>query len=112
MTQNIPDPKDLLAEAEAEFVTPNLSSYSDTIVTLREKGMTWRDVAAWLTQKGIRCTHNEVYYVAKKREQEEAEQERYIEENGLEAEFVEFHPAKAAARKMKKEKELEDGEAE
>lgn len=112
MNENIPDPKTLLEEAEDEFITPDLSAYAETIITLRDKGMTWRNIAAWLSHRGLHCTHNEVYYIARKRAQEEAEQEQFLEENGLDVEFVEWEPAKAVARQMKKEKEDEESEAE
>ena len=50
MNENIPDPKTLLEEAEDEFITPDLSAYAETIITLRDKGMTWRNIAAWFVR--------------------------------------------------------------
>jgi hypothetical protein len=58
-----PSPEQLYREAEAEPNYRNLSSYSDVIGTLREKGFSYRDIAEWLSERGISVDHNAVYRI-------------------------------------------------
>lgn len=58
-----PDPHDLLMEAEAELANKDLSQYAEVIRTLREKGFSFRDIAQWLTKRGVPTDHNGVYRV-------------------------------------------------
>ena len=59
----MPDPETLLLEADQEPNYRNLADYVGVIRTLREKGFTYRDVAEWLTERGVEADHNAVYRV-------------------------------------------------
>ena len=58
-----PDPHDLLAEAQAELANSDLSQYAEVIRTLRTKGFSFREIAQWLTKRGVPTDHNGVYRV-------------------------------------------------
>jgi hypothetical protein len=101
MRRNIPSPKELLSEAREVFTTPSLSDYTDVIVELREKGMAWRAISEWLTKRGVKCSHNEVYYLGKRRAEAEEEEEYYgYTDND--------RPCANVRRKMALEKEQEE----
>ncbi len=74
----IPTPEELLEEAKEIYTDPNLKDYISTINTLRAKGFTWRQIAGWISERGIKCNHNEVYYLFRKNEAARIE----IEESG------------------------------
>jgi hypothetical protein len=57
----LPPPDALLAEAEAELSPRVIERYVDVITTLREKDFSYREIAAWLCERGVRVDHNEVY---------------------------------------------------
>jgi len=53
------DPQHLQAEAEKEPRRRSLGDYSDTIRLLKEeKGFSFREIAAWLQQRGLNIDHN------------------------------------------------------
>ncbi|HEX7518331.1 MAG TPA: hypothetical protein VF345_13710 [Chthoniobacterales bacterium] len=56
-----PSPEQLYREAEGEPNYRNLSSYSDTIGMLREKGFSYREIAEWFSERGVSVDHNAVY---------------------------------------------------
>jgi hypothetical protein len=58
-----PFPDDLLEEAEQEPNERDLAEYIEVIVTLREKGLSFRDIAGWLSKRGVEADHNAVYRV-------------------------------------------------
>jgi len=56
------DPQQLRAEAQREPSRRGLTDYSDTIRLLREdKGFSFREIAAWLQQRGLNADHNAVW---------------------------------------------------
>ena len=59
----MPLPDELLREAEEEPNYRDLSQYASVIGTLREKGFSYRDIADWLSQRGVEVDHNAVYRV-------------------------------------------------
>jgi len=59
----MPDPRELLIEAEQEVNYRDLSEYLQVIRTLRNKSFSYRDIAAWLTERGVEVDHNAVYRV-------------------------------------------------
>lgn len=61
-----PFPDDLLDEAEQEPDHIDLAEYWRVIAKLREKGLTFREVADWLSQRGVDADHNAVYRVYSK----------------------------------------------
>lgn len=58
-----PDPYDLLIEAQAELANSDLRQYAEVIRTLRTKGFSFREIAQWLTKRGVPTDHNGVYRV-------------------------------------------------
>jgi hypothetical protein len=57
-----PDPDALLHEAESENPRRILGQYNNTIRVLKEsKRFTFREIAEWLSERGIPCDHNGVY---------------------------------------------------
>jgi hypothetical protein len=59
----MPPPEELLLEAEQEPNYRDLSHYGSVIGTLRGKGFSYRDIADWLSQRGVEVDHNAVYRV-------------------------------------------------
>jgi hypothetical protein len=56
------DPQQLCAEAEKEPSRRGLEEYSDVIRVLKEdKGFSYREIAAWLQQRGLKVDHNAVW---------------------------------------------------
>jgi hypothetical protein len=58
-----PPPEVLLEEAEQEPNYRDLRSYCQVIRTLRGKGFSYRDIAEWLSERGVDADHNAVYRV-------------------------------------------------
>jgi hypothetical protein len=50
--KEIPDPKHLLAEAD-KMPSREIGNYWQTVRTLRGKGYSWREIANWLTERGV-----------------------------------------------------------
>src|ERR1700704_3175709 len=59
----MPPPEHLLMEAEDEPNYRDLSHYASVIRTLRDKGFSYRDIAEWLSKRGVDVDHNAVYRV-------------------------------------------------
>ena len=57
----IPEPHDLLKEAEKETGQTELKRYARVIATLRRKGFSFREIAEWLNARGVTTNHNAVY---------------------------------------------------
>ena len=56
------DPHQLRAEAEKEPSRRGLDDYSEAIRVLKEaKGFSFREIAAWLQQRGLNTDHNAVW---------------------------------------------------
>jgi hypothetical protein len=72
-----PFPDDLLEEAEQEPNHLDLDEYWQVIAKLREKGLTFREVAEWLAERNVHADHNAIYRVYTKHlspDQAEAEE--------------------------------------
>ena len=59
----MPPPELLFREAEQEPDFRTLSAYVDSIQMLREKGFSYREIAHWLSERGVDVDHNAVYRV-------------------------------------------------
>jgi len=57
----MPPPDALLREAEEEPNYRDLSEYRPVIATLRGKGFSYREIAEWLSERGVELDHNAVY---------------------------------------------------
>lgn len=58
----VSDPQQLRAEAEKEEPRRGLEPYQDVIRLLKEeKGFSFREIAAWLQQRGLDTDHNAVW---------------------------------------------------
>ena len=81
-------PEDLLKEAEDVIENGGwiLADYSATIYRLKSAGWPYRKIAEWLNNKGIKCTHNQVYYVLKSNADDEMEEMQL--DKALEAEDI------------------------
>lgn len=56
------DPNQLHAEAQREPSRRGLADYVETIRVLKEdKGFSYREIAAWLQQRGLSADHNAVW---------------------------------------------------
>jgi hypothetical protein len=80
-----PPPDYLLKEALAEPDRRLVEDYAETIRTLRDgKRFAFREIAAWLNERGIECDHNSVYRAYTKglsEEEEQIEAQRSAEED-------------------------------
>jgi hypothetical protein len=57
----MPPPDALLRQAEEEPNYRDLSEYCPVIATLRGKGFSYREIAEWLSERGVELDHNAVY---------------------------------------------------
>jgi hypothetical protein len=60
---SMPPPDWLFQQAEQEPDFRTLSAYVDSIHMLREKGFSYREIADWLSERGVDVDHNAVYRV-------------------------------------------------
>jgi hypothetical protein len=63
VTLSMPPPEEVFREAEQEPDFRTLSAYVDSIQTLRDKGFSYREIAKWLSERGVEADHNAVYRV-------------------------------------------------
>lgn len=73
-----PFPSDLLREAEMEPDYQDLSTYFEVMLTLRRKGFSFREIAEWLSERGVEADHNAVYRVYNNNLPEEGEREEVM----------------------------------
>ena len=64
-----PDPEKLLAEAEAIPAKVRLAEYWDTVSVLREKDYSWREIADWLSERGVTVHYKQLERFDKKRDE-------------------------------------------
>jgi hypothetical protein len=77
-----PDPVSLLHEAEQETNYFNLVDYRPVIVTLRQKGFSFREISEWLSGRGIEVDHNAVYRIYEKYMSEDEEEQAQHQVHG------------------------------
>ena len=58
-----PPPEALFLEAESEPDQRSLAQYLDSIRVLRDKSFSYREIAEWLSERGVSADHNTVYRV-------------------------------------------------
>ncbi len=82
----MPPPDALLREAEEEPNYRSLASYCPVIDKLRSKGFSYREIAEWLTERGVEADHNAVYrvYINSLSDQEAAIVDKEDEEEAME----------------------------
>ena len=61
MTANEISPEELLQEAKSKHPRQSLKPHRETIVTLRLKGYTWREIAHFLREGGVNTDHTKVF---------------------------------------------------
>lgn len=66
MTDQRPPPEDLLQQAQAEPPKPSLLPYEETVLLLREKGLSYRKIATWFVARGVDVNYGDVCYVCKR----------------------------------------------
>ena len=52
---------DILKAAQAAPSKANVEDYREIVVTLRDKGFTWRDIADFLKERGVEMDHTRLY---------------------------------------------------
>jgi hypothetical protein len=88
MLSSWPLPEALYREAEGEPDQQALGHYVDTIRLLRDKSFSYREIAEWLSERGVDADYNAVYraYMKALSDREQAlEAEREAEEDREEA---------------------------
>ncbi|PNG49924.1 MULTISPECIES: hypothetical protein [unclassified Variovorax] len=73
----MPSPTTILNDALAAAPKEGLELYLEAIEALREKGHTWREIASFLTERGVPTDHSKVFRLATRREKVEAEVMRF-----------------------------------
>lgn len=58
---------EILEDARNLAVEEPLESYEEVISTLREKGLSWREIADFLNQRGVNTDHTKVFRFVKSR---------------------------------------------
>ena len=81
----LPSPAELLAEVEAEPDFRGLRAYTSVICGLRKKGFSFREIAEWLTERGVEANHSAVYRVFAKGAPEGLQAEIQQQEDEAEA---------------------------
>ena len=81
----MPSPADLLTEVEAEPDYRGLRAYLSVICGLRKKGFSFREVADWLTKRGVEANHSAVYRVFVKGAPQGLQEEIQQQEDDAEA---------------------------
>ncbi len=69
----MPTATDILQAAQDAPSKDSLETHLPTIETLRDKGYTWREIAAFLTEHGVPTDHSKVFRLATKHERLESE---------------------------------------
>ena len=64
----LPSPKQLLKLAAQQPARFDIENYWGSLVTLRQRGWSWRDVSDWLKQNGLSIDHTAVFRFAKNNE--------------------------------------------
>lgn len=62
----IPEPDQLLLAAQQASIKFNVEDYWQTILVLRQKHYSWRDIAAWFKREGLPCDHTRIYRFGQK----------------------------------------------
>ncbi|KAB2910888.1 MAG: hypothetical protein F9K30_22205 [Dechloromonas sp.] len=84
--QKTPSPAELLAKADLVAGGFNLHDYRDVILKLRDKGLSFRAVAEWLSKElGRHITHVQVFRILK---HEDDTPEGIVHDAGLESELA------------------------
>lgn len=59
----LPSPEEVLEDALNEHDYCDLTQYKEAMGVLKNKGFSYRQIADWLTGRGIHTDHNQVYRV-------------------------------------------------
>lgn len=73
------NPKDILEEAKAAPPKTRIEEYRETVMTLREKGYTWRDIADFLKERGVAVDHTRIYRTFGKTNKQRRKESREID---------------------------------
>jgi hypothetical protein len=55
----------IIRDAKSAPTKQPLNAYRDAIATLREKGYSWREIAEFLTERGVKTDHTKLYRMFK-----------------------------------------------
>ena len=70
---------EILAEAKAAPPKVRLEEYREAVQELREKGFTWREIADFLTQRGVPTDHTRIYRTFGKQSKQRRTESRPVE---------------------------------
>jgi len=56
----------IIKDANAAEPKTSLDAYAEAISTLRNKGYSWREIAVFLSERGVKTDHTKVYRFSKK----------------------------------------------
>lgn len=73
------DPEEILKAARATPEKQNLEAYREAVEVLREKGFTWRDIADFLTERGVSTDHTRIYRLFGQKNPHDLAENREIE---------------------------------
>lgn len=62
----LPDPEVLAKQAVEASEKDVVEVYFVSIVVLRRKGYSWREIAAWLEERGVNVHHSRLHRMAKR----------------------------------------------
>ncbi|MGZ0708918.1 hypothetical protein ACWPKO_11335 [Coraliomargarita sp. W4R53] len=58
--ENMPNPDELLEQALRAPKFPELAPYFKVVYALRLRDMSWRNIAAWLGERGVSVSHTKL----------------------------------------------------
>ena len=73
------NPKEILADAKVAKPKPRIEAYRETVVTLRDKGYTWREIADFLNERGVSIDHTRIYRNFGKKQKPRQKESREIQ---------------------------------
>ena len=73
------NPEEILADARAASPKVRIEDYRETVVTLREKGYSWREIADFLKERGVEIDHTRIYRMFGKTNKQRRKESRAIE---------------------------------
>ena len=63
---SLPDPSQLLFQAEEESARFNIEDYWQTILVLRQKHFSWRQISDWFAKEGLNVDHTKIFRFAQR----------------------------------------------
>lgn len=61
VARGLPSPEETLEDAAEEAAEIDIGDYMSTILTLRDRGFSWRRIAQWFNRRGFDFNHIAIY---------------------------------------------------